>query len=257
MSFLFHDIVFGPVNSRRLGVSLGINLLPAEAKFCTFNCVYCECGWTQDKLPGDNKLPSRELVRERLEEKLKWMKETGMRPDAITFAGNGEPTLHPDFPGIVDDALVLRDQYTPQAQVAILSNASMTHDQKVFNALLKLDQNIQKLDSGSEKLFRLINNPLQPGRFREMIEDLRKFNGQVIIQSLFLKGYFNELPVNNATAEELSEWLKHIAFIRPKTVMLYSIDRATPAHHLEKIPLSELEKIAEKVRKLNIRAVVY
>ena len=255
--FLFHDVIFGPVRSRRLGLSLGINLLPAHSKYCTFNCIYCECGWTE-KIPGDVvDLPSREQVREFLEQKLKELVSEDYIPDALTFAGNGEPTLHPDFPGIVDDTLALRNQYAQQAQVTILSNASMIHDQKVFNALLKLDQNIQKLDSGSDKLFRLINNPVHPERFGEMIENLQKFNGQVIIQSLFLKGFFNTLSVDNTTEEELSEWLNHIADIRPKMVMIYSLDRATPSHHLEKVPLSELEKIAERVRELNIKTAVY
>ena len=255
--FLFHDVIFGPVRSRRLGLSLGINLLPAHEKYCSYNCIYCECGWT-GKIPGDVvNLPSRVQVREFLEQKLKDLASEDYIPEALTFAGNGEPTLHPDFPGIVDDTIALRDKYAPMAQVAILSNASMIQDQKVFIALLKLDQNIQKLDSGSDKLFRLINNPVQPERFLEMIENLRKFNGQVIIQSLFLKGFFKDLPVDNTTEEEVSEWLKHIAFIHPKMVMLYSLDRATPSHHLEKVPLSELEKISEQVRKLNIMAVVY
>lgn len=255
--FLFHDIIFGPVRSRRLGLSLGINLLPAHAKYCTFNCIYCECGWTE-KIPGDLvDLPSRQQVKEFLERKLKSLLAEDHLPDALTFAGNGEPTLHPEFPGIVDDTMELRDKYIPAAKVTILSNASMIHDRGVFHALLKLDQNIQKLDSGSEKLFRLINNPVHPEKFREMICDLKAFNSRVIIQGLFLKGFYQDLPVDNTSEAEVSEWLKHIAFINPKQVMLYSLDRATPSQHLEKINLSELEKIADKVRILGIETKVY
>jgi len=174
--FLFHDVIFGPVRSRRLGLSLGINPLPTHEKYCTFNCIYCECGWTE-KIPGDMvSLPTRLQVREFLEQKLKALVLEEHLPDALTFAGNGEPTLHPDFPGIVDDTLALRDKYAPGAKVTVLSNASMIHDQKVFRSLLKLDNNIQKLDAGSGKLFQLINNPVQPERFEEMILDLKKFN---------------------------------------------------------------------------------
>ena len=255
--FLFHDVIFGPVRSRRLGLSLGINPLPTHEKYCTFNCIYCECGWTE-KIPGDMvSLPTRLQVREFLEQKLKALVLEEHLPDALTFAGNGEPTLHPDFPGIVDDTLDLRDKYAPGAKVTVLSNASMIHDQKVFQALLKLDNNIQKLDAGSGKLFQLINNPVQPERFEEMILDLKKFNGQVIIQSLFLKGFYKDQSVDNTTEEELTAWLKHIEFIRPQKVMIYSLDRATPSHHLEKVSIPELEKIAERVRKLNIRVNVY
>jgi wyosine [tRNA(Phe)-imidazoG37] synthetase (radical SAM superfamily) len=255
--FLFHDVIFGPVRSRRLGLSLGINLLPVHSKYCSFNCIYCECGWTEN-IPGDTlNLPSRIQVREFLEQKLKSLVAEDYIPDALTFAGNGEPTIHPDFPEIVDDIIDLRNNYVPHAKVAILSNASMIHNERIFNALRKLDLNIQKLDCGSEKLFRLINNPVHPERFREMIGNLRKFNGQVIIQSLFLKGFFNGLPVDNTTDEELSEWLKHIEFINPEMVMIYSLDRATPSHQLEKVSLSELEKIAEKVKILDIKTTVY
>lgn len=255
--FLFHDIIFGPVRSRRLGLSLGINLLPDHAKYCSYNCIYCECGWTE-KIPGDNvNLPSREQVREFLALRLQELVTEDYIPDTLTFAGNGEPTLHPDFPGIVEDTLQLRDKFVPSAKVAVLSNASMIHDLKVFHALLKLDQNIQKLDSGSEKMFRLINNPVDPGRYNDMVKDLQRFNGQVIIQSLFLKGSLNEKPIDNTTGESVSDWLKQIETIRPKLVMLYSLARATPAHHLEKVSESTLENIAERVNALGIKTLVY
>jgi wyosine [tRNA(Phe)-imidazoG37] synthetase (radical SAM superfamily) len=255
--FLFHDIIFGPVRSRRLGLSLGINLLPTHKKHCSFNCIYCECGWTP--VPSDDPLifPDRELVYAFLEQRLKEMALEDYLPDAITFAGNGEPTLHPGFAGIVDDTIFLRDKYVPTARATILSNASMIHDPEIFRALLKLDNNIQKLDAGSERMFMLMNNPVLPVDFRDLIRNLKKFEGRVIIQSMFLRGYFKDQPVDNTKGEELDEWLSHIEEIRPKMVMIYPIARSTPVHNLEKIPVIELEAIAKKIREVGIEVNVY
>lgn len=255
--FLFNEVIFGPVRSRRLGLSLGINLLPTHEKYCSYNCIYCECGWTEKKPGNLVDLPERSLVKEFLERKLKTLAADDWLPDSLTFAGNGEPTLHPDFAGIVEDTLLLRDQYAPTARVVVLSNGSMIGDKNVFDALVKLDQNIQKLDCGSEKMFRLINNPVDPGKFRETIELLKNFRGRVIIQSLFIKGTFNHQPVDNTVEEELGNWLDHLAYIQPGMVMIYSIARATPSHHLVKVSTGELEKIAERVKKAGIEAVVY
>jgi len=255
--FLFHDIIFGPVRSRRLGLSLGINLLPTHRKHCSFNCIYCECGWTQVSSGDSLHFPDRQLVSSFLEQRLKEMIEEDYLPDALTFAGNGEPTLHPDFAGIVDDTIVLRDKYTPGAKVTVLSNASMIHDPKVFRALLKLDNNILKLDAGSERIFKLINNPVLPVNFSDLIRNLKKFEGNLIIQSIFLRGYFKDQPVDNTTVEEVNEWINHLVEINPKMVMIYPIARATPVHSLEKIPLVELEVIAERVRNAGIEARVY
>jgi len=255
--FLFHDVIFGPVRSRRLGLSLGINLLPSHKKFCSFNCIYCECGWTPD-IPGYKpEFPSREIVRQYLEERLKELSEEEYLPHVITFAGNGEPTLYPQFPGIVDDTIILRDRYAPEARVAILSNASMIHHKAIFDALLRIDDNIQKLDAGSEKTFFRINNPVFPVNYSELTENLKKFNGHVIIQSLFLKGIYNDQPVDNTKEEEVAHWLEKIATIRPEMVMIYPIARATPVHSIKKIPIFELEKIAERVRQLGIDIKVY
>jgi len=255
--FLFHDIIFGPVRSRRLGLSLGINLLPTHRKHCSFNCIYCECGWTP--VPSDIPLlfPDRQLVYMFLEQRLKEMVEEDYLPDALTFAGNGEPTLHPEFAGIVDDTIVLRDQYTPAAKVTVLSNASMIDDPQVFRALLNLDYNILKLDAGSERIFRLMNNPLLPVNFHDLIRNLKKFEGKLIIQSMFLRGYFRDQLVDNTTELEVSEWLNHIKEINPRKVMIYPIARATPVHMLEKIPLFELEEIAKKVREAGFEVQVY
>ncbi len=256
-TFLFHDVVFGPVRSRRLGLSLGLNLLPNDSKYCTFNCIYCECGWTKHTPDANPELPTREEVHDYLEIKLKEMVEEDYLPDVITFAGNGEPTLHPDFPEIVNDTIALRDKYVPKARVTVLSNASMIHKPAVFDALLRLDNNIQKLDAGFQDLFDLINNPVSPVRLEQLVEDLQKFEGKVIIQSMFLKGKFRNQVIDNTREKECSRWLEQIAKIRPSQVMVYSISRATPLHDLELISTFELKRIAGMVEALGIHATVY
>lgn len=257
MSILFHELIFGPVKSRRLGVSLGINLLTVESKFCTFNCVYCECGWTHDHIQQDRKLPARELVSEKLEEKLKSMQEAGLHIDAITFAGNGEPTIHPQFPEILDDTIRLRDQYFPEARVSVLSNASTLDKPAVFEALLKTGDSILKLDAGTEKMFRLINGPRSGITLHAIIKKLKEFNGELIIQTLFLRGSFEGEKIDNTAEPEISRWLEHIRAINPKYVMIYPIDRETPLATLEKISFAELVSIAERVEKTGIKAQVF
>jgi wyosine [tRNA(Phe)-imidazoG37] synthetase (radical SAM superfamily) len=257
MSILFQDVVFGPVNSRRLGVSLGINLLPAESKFCTFNCIYCECGWTYEKSQGNVKLPEREEVISKLEAKLKSMKISGARPDAITFAGNGEPTIHPRFPEILDDVLRLRDLYFPDARVSVLSNASTLDKPAVFNALRKTGDSILKLDAGTEAMFRLINGPRSGITLKAIVDKLKEFNGELIIQTLFLRGDIEGKRIDNTVEPEISRWLEHIRAIHPKNVMIYPIDRETPLKTLEKVSFSELGLIAKRVEKTGIKAQVY
>ncbi len=257
MPFLFHDVIFGPVRSRRLGLSLGINLLPLHRKFCSFNCIYCECGWTPAPAREGMELPSRAEVASFLEEKLKQLAKENYLPDAITYAGNGEPTLHPDFSGIVDDTTKLRNRYSPHSKVSVLSNASRIHDPFVFEALLKLDNNILKLDAGSEETFRVLNNPVESFDFARMISDLERFKGNLIIQTMFLRGVYNGMTVDNTTSGEVGEWIGHLKAIRPKAVMIYPIERATPAQGLEKIRRQELEKIAVLVRKEGLEVKVY
>lgn len=257
MPFLFHDVIFGPVRSRRLGLSLGINLLPLHRKYCSFNCIYCECGWTPAKAREGMELPTRDEVASFLEQKLKELVLEDYLPDAITFAGNGEPTLHPEFSGIVDDTIRLRDMYSPDAKVTVLSNGSRIQDPFVFNALLKFDNNILKLDAGTEETFHIINNPVEPFDLDEYISGLIKFNGNLIIQTMFLKGSFNGKYIDNTTDQEVMGWISHLKKIRPKSVMLYSIARATPAHELEKIGRPGLEVIARKARKEGLEVKVY
>ena len=258
MSILFKDIIFGPVHSRRLGVSLGINLLPTDYKFCTFNCIYCECGWSHKEKGNEKKLPSRKEVAMHLQKALAEMKTSGRRPDAITFAGNGEPTIHPEFARIMEDTLQVRDLFFPDAAVTVLSNASTLEKKEIFEALKKADKNILKLDAGTEEMFRLINDPRSRISLAEVVDHLKKFNGNLIIQTLFLRGEYKGNKVDNTSGEELKAWLDLISQIRPKSVMIYPIDRQTPVETLEKISFEELKQIARKIEEeAGIRTEVF
>jgi wyosine [tRNA(Phe)-imidazoG37] synthetase (radical SAM superfamily) len=245
-TFLFNEIIFGPVQSRRLGVSLGVNLLPVNVKVCSFDCIYCECGFTPEAYNQQVKLPSRQDVQLKLEEKLIVMAATGKAPDVITFAGNGEPTLHPQFAGIIDDTIALRDALAPAARIAVLSNASMLHKKKVFNALLKVEDNIQKLDSAFEETVRLLDCPRGKFSLDKVVDQLLSFHGRVIIQTLFVKGSFKGMPVDNSTEREVDAWLELIKKIGPQQVMIYTIARDTPVDTLEKVGPEALDRIAEK-----------
>ena len=247
-TFLFDEIIFGPVESRRLGVSLGINLLPTTAKVCSFDCIYCECGFTPKDYEEKVTLPSREEVREKLDAKLKEMAGEGKLPDVITFAGNGEPTLHRDFAGIIDDTIELRDKLAPEARIAVLSNATTLHRKPVFDALQKIKDNIQKLDSAFEETIRLIDCPRGVFDLERTIEKLVAFQGKVIIQTMFIRGTFKGKIIDNTTEEEISAWLELLKKINPLQVMIYTIARDTPVETLQKVPLDELNSIAERVR---------
>ena len=255
-TFLFDQIIFGPIKSRRLGISLGVNLLPTACKVCSFNCVYCECGWTPKKREQKAELPSRELVRQRLREKLTEMSSNKELPDVITFAGNGEPTLHPEFEAIIDDTIELRNQFAPNAKIAVLSNATQLHKLSVRNALLKVDDNIQKLDSGLEDTIRRMDGSNSAYRLSEVVANLKSFRGRVIIQTMFLRGTLADGPIDNTTPEEISAWLKLITEINPSQVMIYTLDRDTPASGLEKVKLQELQEIAAKIREIGLSVQV-
>ena len=256
-TFLFDEIIFGPVKSRRLGVSLGINLLPVNRKFCNFDCIYCECGWSADIEKVKSQLPSRGEVFTALGNKLSAMKEKGEKPDVITYAGNGEPTLHPEFHGIIDDSLALRDKYFPTARIAVLSNATTINRPDVKSALLKVDMNILKLDSAFGSTVKVHNQPNKHLDVGELINNLAGFGGNLIIQTLFLRGKFRDALIDNTTEEELSAWLKAIEKIRPSEVMIYTISRDTPVGgELVKVPAAELAKIARRVEKLGIKTQV-
>ena len=255
--FLFHEIIFGPVRSRRLGLSLGINLLPVNTKLCTFNCIYCECGWTPGIKAGTPQFPSRQEVHSFLERRLLELAAENYLPDAITFAGNGEPTMHPEFSEIIDDTLQLRDRISPQTSVAVLSNATMIHHPTVFGALQKIDKNILKLDAGHAHLFNLINNPPEPTDFEALLKALERFEGKLIIQSIFLRGRFKGEFVDNTSSSEVDAWIELLRKIRPQQVMIYPIARETPVHSLEMIAMAELERIARKAKAAGLNVQVY
>ena len=248
-TFLFDKIVFGPVHSRRLGVSLGINLLPVDGKLCSFDCIYCECRLNSERRTK-SKLPTREEVRKELEETLVSMKESETAPDVITFAGNGEPTLHPDFGGIIEDTVSLRDRLFPKAKIAVLSNSTMLHKEEVFNALHKVDDAILKLDSVLDTRIQQLNAPNLPSfTFAKLVEQLCRFEGKLIIQTMFIKGEYNGASVDNTTKEEITGWIDALKQIKPGQVMIYTIDRETPVKNLLKVSESELERIADIARK--------
>lgn len=255
--FLFDNLVFGPIHSRRLGKSLGVNLLPIHAKECSFNCIYCECGWTKGRNALKMNLPTREDVYLALEKRLKELIGTDSEPDSITFAGNGEPTMHPQFAEIIGDVINLRDSLIPSAKISVLSNGSMLHKHQVIEALMLVDNNIQKLDGGNEAIVKMINMPLKAFKLKEYVEQLKRIRKNLIIQTLFLRGKMNEKVIDNTQPGELNDWLNLLRQIQPKAVMIYSLDRATPAHDLEKIGEEELLLIAQKVHEIGIEANVF
>jgi wyosine [tRNA(Phe)-imidazoG37] synthetase (radical SAM superfamily) len=254
-TFLFDSIIFGPVQSRRLGVSLGINLLPNDVKYCTFDCVYCECGWTYHT--HNIRLHPRSEVYNALEQMLQKMQEEGRGPDNITFAGNGEPTVHPDFAEIIDDTIALRDKYFPDAKISVLSNATRVHKPSIREALKKVDQNILKLDTANDRLLRLINRPKTKLDVRTIVERLKKFEGDLTVQTMFIRGNYLGESFDNTTPEEVDAWIELLKEIKPRNVMIYPIERDTPTHSLEKISREELEVIAEKVRAAGMEVLVY
>lgn len=252
MTALFHDIVFGPVHSRRLGLSLGVNLLPAESKLCSFDCIYCECGWNAEH-SGMRRFNARDDVREQLESTLRRMVADHMPPDVITFAGNGEPTLHPEFEAVIDDTLALRDALCPATKVSVLSNATQLHRDDVRRALLRVDNNILKLDSAFDATARRIDNPQNPAyTVRGVVEQMKRFEGRMILQTMFLRGVCDGLPIDNTTETEVAAWLRLVDEIRPRQAMVYSLDRDTPCPTLEKVPREELQAIAARVEALGI-----
>lgn len=252
-TILFPAPIFGPVHSRRLGVSLGVNLMPADGKLCSFDCVYCECGFNKPSHSG-SKRPSRVQVKTDLEKQLQKMVEEGRLPDVITFAGNGEPTLHPDFAGIIDDTIALRDRYCPQAKVSVLSNATMAFKPDVRDALLKVDNNILKLDTVDPDFIQLVDRPVGKFDVNKIIDDLAAFHGKVIVQTMFLKGKYQGRDVDNTGDYYVTPWLKALEKIKPEAVMVYTIDRETPAHELLKATPAELDAIVARIKALGINA---
>lgn len=253
MAIIFPSPIFGPIHSRRLGVSLGINLLPADGKVCSFDCIYCECGFNAEHR-AKSKLPTREEVRTALEEKLQDMQENGPAPDVLTFAGNGEPTAHPHFPEIIEDTLALRDKYFPNAKVSVLSNSTFIDRPAVFDALNKIDNNILKLDTVNEEYIHLLDQPNGKYSVRKIIDLMKQFNGNCIVQTMFLKGTHQGKDMNNTTDEYVLPWLEAVREIAPRQVMIYTIDRETPDHNLQKATREELDRIVELIERAGIPA---
>lgn len=240
---LFSEIAYGPIHSRRLGVSLGMELMPLDHKLCTFNCVYCECGWNSPV--AHPQLPSRAEVAKALEDKLIALQADGTQLDVITFSGNGEPTLHPEFAAIIDDTLILRDRYQPQAKVSVLSNSTQLGRADVVEALRRCDNRILKLDAGTDTMMRHIDLPVNANLSVAQIEQwLSQFNGDFTLQTCFLRGAHAGQIIDNTTPEELNAWYSIVDRLHPKQIMIYVIDRKTPEENLRKISREEMERIA-------------
>ena len=217
-----------------------MEIMPLEHKLCTFNCVYCECGWNEKVLHPQ--LPTREEVRAALEEKLSTLDSP---LSTITFSGNGEPTLHPEFLGIIEDTCALRDQYCPQAKVSVLSNSTQLGRPDVVKALRLCDNRILKLDAATDEMMRRIDLPVKEDlTVAQLIEWLAQFDGDFTLQTCFLRGEHDGQVIDNTTPTELNAWYNAVDVLHPKQIMMYVIDRKTPEQHLSKIPRPEMETIA-------------
>lgn len=237
---LREDVVFGPIKSRRLGNSLGINLLPEKGKLCNFDCIYCECGWNKDGR-DDNKLPTAADVKKALEAKLQAILAEGTPIDSITFSGDGEPTLNPEFPQIIDDTIELRDRYFPKAVTSVLSNATRAHIPEVFNALCKVDNPIMKIDAPSDDLVARINRPAPGYSLSRVIEALKKFNGNFVLQTMFLRSR----DFDSSSEEVLKGWMSIVRELRPREIMVYTIDRPTPEADLTKFTPEQMKTFVQ------------
>ena len=247
MTVIYPSPIFGRIHSRGLGVSLGINLMPADGKLCTFNCIYCECGFNEDFRPKFPR-PTREEVRQALEARLQDMQANGPAPDVLTFAGNGEPTAHLHFAEIIDDTLALRDRYFPNAKVSVLSNSTFIHKPAVFAALNKIDNNILKLDTVDEAYIHDLDRPTGRYSVNDIIEGMKAFKGRCIIQTMFLKGSYKGKDMDNTSDKYVLPWLEKVKEIAPRQVMIYTIDRETPDHDLAKATHEELDRIGALVK---------
>lgn len=239
---IYKSNIIGPIRSRRLGISLGVNLLPADGKACSFDCLYCECGWNADHRGGH--MPTADDVMKQLEDKLTEMSEKGDDLDVITFAGNGEPTLHPNFGDIIDRTIALRDKFYPKAKVSVLSNATRMTVPSVHAALLKVDNNILKLDGAFDETVRLIDRPVDKDySVAKIVEGMKSFNGELIVQTMFVRGEHDGISFDNTFPAEVAAWSDLMREIKPKQIMVYSLDRPTPEQNLTKVSKSEMEAL--------------
>jgi len=253
MSILFHDIVYGPIKSRRFGFSLGMNLLPTQSKVCSYNCIYCECGWNPESPHGT--FVDKHLFLEVLEQNLKTLFESNGKLDVLTYAGNGEPTLHPDFLDIVNNTIKLKNKYFPDKKIVLLSNGSTISEPSIKEAILKIDMPVLKLDSAIESTMKLINMPSKYFNFKQYLEDLQQLQHQIYIQTMFLKGNYNGILIDNTTDNEVEALIEQYIKIRPQAVMLYSLDRIPPLSSLQKIDANTMQAIAQKIEKAGIKAI--
>lgn len=255
---LFENIIIGPIHSRRLGNSLGINLLPLKRKFCTYDCIYCECGWNEETIGNKVDLPSYDDVSEQLRRRISELKAEGVSVDSFTFAGNGEPTLHPDFPKVIDLVVEMRNEHYPNAVITLLTNATQLSRPEIYEALMKLDNPVLKLDAGTMAMRNNINKPTaEKYSFDELVNNLIRFGNRGIIQTLLLRGTNDGKTISNVSDEDFEEYIKLLKKIGPKYVMLYAIDRATPEKNLEKLTVDELEFYAQQIRNEGIDVKFY
>lgn len=252
-TIIYPSPIFGPVKSRRLGISLGVNLLPKDGKICTFDCIYCECGFNDDRRPKE-RIPSHEEVAVLLEKKLAQMRNENTLPDVITFAGNGEPTIHPQFSDIIDSTIALRDKYCPKAKVSVLSNATMIVKPSVFDALMKVDNNILKLDTVDINYIRRVDRPVGKYDLEQIIKTMKTFKGKCVIQTMFLKGTLDGVSLDNTGDEFVKPWIDTVKEIAPREVMIYTIDRETPYKNLEKATHEELDRIVRMLAEEGVKA---
>lgn len=252
---LFDKIVYGPIHSRRLGTSLGVNLLPTHAKICTFDCIYCECGWNQPI--HHPTLPTLAQVHDELEKTLKELKEQCVELDVITFSGNGEPTLHPDFLKIIQETCQLRSIYYPNAKVSVLSNATQLTREDVIEALRLCDNRILKLDSAIDTTMLRIDQPLNKDlTVKRIVKSLQVFKGDFTLQTCFLQGDINGVEIDNTTPHELEAWFEVVRWLNPKQIMIYVIDRATPLQTINKVPSEKMNAIAQRLRQEGFNVIV-
>lgn len=241
---IYKSNIIGPIHSRRLGISLGVNLLPDNGKVCSFDCLYCECGYNEDHRGGH--LPNADIVLEQLAHKLEAMKTAGEGLDVITFAGNGEPTMHPQFAYVIDETLKLRDEFFPNAKVSVLSNATRMSVPEVHNALLKVDNNILKIDGGKDETVRMIDRPVDKGyNLHDVVEGMKAFKGELIVQTMFVRGEHDGLRIDNTLPDELALWMDYMRQIKPRQIMVYSLDRPTPEQKLERVTKEEMAELVK------------
>lgn len=254
-TFLRENIVFGPIHSRRLGNSLGVNILPQGGKICNFDCIYCECGWNKDG-HKNNRFPSLTEVITAAEEYFRQLSEAGTKVDSITFSGNGEPTLHPDFPHITEAITSLRDRYLPDARISVLSNATNILRKDISDALMKIDNPILKIDSSDEGIIRIVNRPVGNYSLESIVKAMECFNGNFILQTMFLKNQDPEHTFDLSSDTLAGEWVQLVLRLRPRLVMMYTLDRDTPSRYLEKVSIEKMKEIAAPLMKAGIKVQI-